>query len=779
MDASPANSDSSPTPCQFDWLTPRRFAALLGLLVAALFPDVLLGTGTFIFRDYGLFSYPLAHFQQELFWSGELPLWNPLNNCGIPFLAQWSGLALYPPALFYLLLPLTWSLGVFCLLHLYWGGLGMFFLARRLTGNNLAAAIAGVAFAFNGLTLNCLMWHMSSACISWFPWVFLTVERAWTQGGSRNLILAALAGSMQMLTGPPELILATWIPIATLCGVDLMTGTVKRKPAALRFLAIVGLVSALASPQILPFLELLGQSQRSAGYDIGGWSMPGTGWANFLVPLFACYKSSVGVYLQHDQGVTSSYFPGIAIVALAVLACWRIRTWRIRALMTGGLACLILALGDATPIYGAAKSAFPPLGFMRYPIKFVFPINLLLPLMAAFGAAEILQPGASQKSWRSILGITAVAIAGIAFFARFFPNGDEPWTTALRNGSWRLVLLAGFATSAFLIVKAKSRRTAIVCSLAAAILVWIDLATHTSNQNPRVAREFLNPGLQPIEDLNPRPSPGESRAMVSAEAHRKLGGTMVSDPGQGHLLHRVGLWSNANMIDNAPIIDGHFPMFLSAEEELRIALYQARPFPAGLADFLAIGQITKSDDIFEMEARPSRLPMITAGQIPVFAEADEIVNLLVQPDFDPSELAYFTPDLKTHFQRPSGSEGIPLQRGEAIVLNPVMECDRMEFEVETDRPTMALIAQSHYPAWRLRVNGREAPLLRANHNSMAVLINEPGRHSVSLVYRDNRLLTGLFISGLTLLCLIAVWIRSRPTMNESTGPEPEVAPIDK
>lgn len=100
------------------WLTPGRFVILLGLLVFVAFPSVVLGTQTFVFRDFGLFSYPVAFFHRECFWQGELPSWNPLSQCGLPFLAQWNTLTLYPPSLFYLLLPLTWALPVFCLAHL-------------------------------------------------------------------------------------------------------------------------------------------------------------------------------------------------------------------------------------------------------------------------------------------------------------------------------------------------------------------------------------------------------------------------------------------------------------------------------------------------------------------------------------------------------------------------------------------------------------------------------------------------------------------------------------
>src|ERR1019366_49153 len=96
---------------------PWRFAALLAILVGAAYPEVLFGQGTFFDRDFALFGYPLAYYHRESFWRGEIPLWNPLNDCGVPFLAQWNTLALYPLSLIYLLLPLSWSLGLFNLLH--------------------------------------------------------------------------------------------------------------------------------------------------------------------------------------------------------------------------------------------------------------------------------------------------------------------------------------------------------------------------------------------------------------------------------------------------------------------------------------------------------------------------------------------------------------------------------------------------------------------------------------------------------------------------------------
>src|SRR2546422_376590 len=158
------------------WFTPGRFAAFLAVCIFAAYPEVVLGLRTFFFRDFGYFGYPLAFHHRESFWRGEIPLWNPLSNGGLPFLAQWNTLVLYPGSLFYLFLPLSWSLSFFCLLHLFLAGLGMYFLAERWTGNSFAASFAGLAFSFNGLTLNCLMWPNNVAALSWMPWVVLQVE---------------------------------------------------------------------------------------------------------------------------------------------------------------------------------------------------------------------------------------------------------------------------------------------------------------------------------------------------------------------------------------------------------------------------------------------------------------------------------------------------------------------------------------------------------------------------------------------------------------------------
>ena len=237
------------TPAQ--WLTPPRFAALLALLVVAAFPDVVFGLRTFASGDFGRFGHPIAHFHREAFWRGEVPLWNPLNDFGLPFLAQWNTLTLYPGSLFYLLLPLSWSLGVFCLLHLWAGGVGMFLLTRRWTGNPLAAAFAGIAYAFSALALHSLLWPNNAAALGWLPWVVLAWERAATEGG-RSVLLAALVTALQLLTGAPEIILQTWLLAGALALVSKRVAKAEQLSAAPPLRAVASL---LPHPSPLPLGE--------------------------------------------------------------------------------------------------------------------------------------------------------------------------------------------------------------------------------------------------------------------------------------------------------------------------------------------------------------------------------------------------------------------------------------------------------------------------------------------------------------------------------------------
>ncbi len=795
--------------------TPRRFALLLALLVFAMFPQVLLGLQTFVVRDYAFFSYPLAYFQRECFWHGELPFWNPYNQCGVPFLAQWNTMPLYPPSLLYLTLPLEWSLSFFCLLHLWFAGLGMFFLARRWTGNNFAASFAGVAFSFNGFTLNLLIWPSHIATFSWMPWVVLAVELAWREGG-RKIFLAAIVGALQMLAGGPETIFLTWLLLLALWVQQLVkvgrneraadfqsagesaessvVSTDKMSAARcesargamfLRFPLIVAVVFALSAAQLLPFLDLVAHSQRETGYADLRWSMPAWGWANFFVPMVFGYASATG-YGQYGQSWTTSYYPGLGTLWLAVLAVWLVRERRVRLLGIAAVIAFIFALGENTPIYPALRKIIPQLSFITYPVKYIGVAIFCAPLLAAFALARFFprcssiggqergRPAREFKTethadepsaLRSVVAIGAIMlalIAGIVFWAWRFPFPTDNVHATLLNGLSRAIFLILIGAALLMLIRnAKAVRATNpglrwTVPVILIFVVWLDVLTHEPNQNPSVPLWVYSPGMARAKlELQPSPSLGGSRLMLSPVTALGFIHSAISDPQNNFLAKRLGFCADVNLLDAMPKVDGFFSLTPRESDDLITSLYysaQDASYP-NLNAFMGVSQITSTNQSFEWLARTNFLPLITAGQQPVFLDAANTLSALTQSNFDGSQIVFLPPETKSLVTVSNQTS--------AKIFNPKFGNQTVNFEVQANEPSLAVVAQTYYHNWRAYVDGQPTPLLRANHAFQAVQVAK-GTHQVRLAYEDRAFEIGAVISGVAWLgCLSALLILRR------------------
>jgi len=729
--------------------TPRRFGVFLAALFFAAFPDVLLGFKTFVFRDFGMFGYPLAHYYRESLWKGELPLWNPLNDLGLPFLAQWNTMVLYPLSLFYALFPLWWSLPVFCLAHLWLAGLGMYFLAHDWTGNRLAAAVAGVAFAINGLTLNLLTSPNDCAALGWMPWVVFTTETACQRGG-RRLITASVVGALQMLAGAPEAILFTWALSMAFLLVRWRWESGAWMVTLRRFLLVVLAVTGLAAAQLFPFLDLFRHSHRDPGFAGSEWSLPLWGWANLVVPLFRTFRSSSGVFFQPDQGYTSSYYLGIGIVALALGAVWRARERRVWLL--GGLAILslVIGFGDGAYVYGWLRKAMPALGFMRYPVKYLIILAFVLPLLAAHGVRVYLLSIASSRVMASrfvgALGLFLLCLlVGIVWFSSQFPVPYEKGSVTLQSGVTRGLLLALVLGTLYRLSLAARPKLLQYLLL---LLVWLDCLSHTPRQNPTVEPSVYG-RLAPLDQLTPRPIFGDSRAMLSREASKVFYNLGPTNLVEGYIGRRLGLNRNCNLLDDIPKVDGFYSLYLLEEHDVERRLYGADDQPrSALVSFLGVSQISARGNILAWEARTNYLPLVTAGQAPLFADAEATLAGLSISNFAPREIVYLPPAAKTNILVKNGSR--------AEIISRRTSAHQIEAVVEALAPAMVVVAQAYYHPWRAYVDGQPVSLWRANHAFQALEVHA-GQSRVKLVYEDRLFFWGAVISIFTFIGCAAAW----------------------
>lgn len=731
-------------------LSPGRFAMLVGALIFLMFPWLILGRETMIMRDFGFFSYPLAFYHRESFWRGEIPLWNPLSDCGIPFLAQWNTMVCYPPSLFYLLLPIPWALNVFLMLHWFLGAMGAYKLAHQWTGDRLGASVAGTVFAFNGLAINCLIWPNVTAALGWMPWVVLATWKARILG-NRHIIFAAILGALQMLTGAVELILLTWLIVALLIVVAGRSDSVPRLTQGIRTALVVILITGLCSLQLLPFFELLLHSNRDSSFLEKASAVPVSGWANFLVPLFRLSRSPVGIYYQPEQFWTMSYYLSLIALALALFTVWRPRLTFTSWLALACGASVIVAMGDHTFVYQSLRKALPVVNLINFPAKYLLVLPLLTSLLAAFGVRRFRREADAHEStvrFRWVVTALVALVVGVLVYGRFSANTRDWSSMILWNGIERVAfLLAAFGLIRLCLRPIpQNTMVGVFVALALPVLIWLDVVTHTPHQNPTVKSVALEPGFRNLTNAVSMSSQPPGRILLSHEARVRTDRVTLADPLNDYLGHRLSEAFNCNLLDGLPKVEGFYPLFLKEHIDILRLLYTHPDATSSrLADFLSVSHVSESGNPLELASRDSFAPIVTTGQLPVFADRTETLRGLVSPEFDPAMIVYL----------PLEARGLidDKNRGDAVLRSSRIGTQTAVIELESSRSNLVVVAQSFYHPWQAEINGAPARIWRANEAFQAIVV-PAGRIKLTLKYEDRAFMAGLAVS---ILALMIAW----------------------
>jgi len=152
---------------------------------------------------------PIAEFVAQSFRKGEVPLWDPFTNCGVPFFADIQTQLFYPPATATVWLSnlidganlldlLEWQI----VLHAFLGGVLAYHLLRRLGVTISAALLGATVFQLGGYFASQTQ-HLGAMCGgAWLPLAWLSIiELAvrfrirWLAALAASFTMAALAGS--------------------------------------------------------------------------------------------------------------------------------------------------------------------------------------------------------------------------------------------------------------------------------------------------------------------------------------------------------------------------------------------------------------------------------------------------------------------------------------------------------------------------------------------------------------------------------------------------------
>jgi hypothetical protein len=143
--------------------------------------------------------------------------------------------------------------------------------------------------------------------------------------------------------------------------------------------------------------------------------------------------------------------------------------------------------------------------------------------------------------------------------------------------------------------------------------------------------------------------------------------------------------------------------------------------------------------------------VVTAGQKPVFADDQTVIDAFFQTNIDLRRIVFLPPEARGGVSA--------TQRTAAHVLATKFANQKISIQTEAPAASLVVIAQAHYPAWKAYVDGQPARIWRANYAFQALQV-PAGRHQIQLAYEDQKLMAGAALSGLGLLACAGLWGRA-------------------
>jgi hypothetical protein len=340
---------------------------------------------------------------------------------GAPLLEEPLGLVFSPAARALAFLSAEDRASAFTWLWLVLGAASMTYLARSFGLSRRARTAAAIAWPLCGTALDLVLHGPYVVDVALVPlvWGGLRNLRRRSQARARDACAVALGLGLTALHGGFQACL--WLGLLGVVEAAFALGRRPRVgPRPFERALVVGAALAsgtlLACLQALPTLGLGGAAARAGGVESTAvWSLGAPEAFGVLWPLVATARSATGASLvtawEGSIGARPEWnvspFLGLVAVAAVVVV---LRARRARPLVALAAVSGLMAVGTATPFYGAMLTLIPPLQLFRYPAR----IFVLTSLAVVVLAALALDAASRSVRARKALAIALGALCGLS-----------------------------------------------------------------------------------------------------------------------------------------------------------------------------------------------------------------------------------------------------------------------------------------------------------------------------------------------------------------------------
>lgn len=758
--------------------------------------------------DFYLYYFPMAEAAFEILRGGELPLWNPYIDSGLPFLAAIEIGVLYPPNWLHLILPAERAFCVLYVLHVLLAISGTWLYVRGRGGSVAAALFSAQAFAFAAPSILHHDMGMTSVVYSsaWCPILFAAIDRCLRAPTSGRACLLSAAMGCQFLAGFPlfTLLLMALVPAYTACfGIDWRRLPSGRNVKVVLCLAAAALLAfGLIAPQFLATWECANQSQRGElTYDQStNCSFPPLNLLTFFVPEFfgndrnCPYWGEVYLFDAHAFCGTTT-----ALLALAAVFFRRNREVVFWSLVV--VAVLGVALGKHSLLYDACYALVPAVrrfrGMSRLAIFAVFGLSVL----AGIGLDSVLsgRSATRQRNLALALGLPcAVLLVWAGYLLLAGSNVPGAWHEILSlvraPGAELYSQVPSNFVSRFPQTSFETMLNSAVTSSAVVIVAICLIAARDRTGSPSRVRAIGLIGLLAVELYL---FGAKYVTIMETEPWRSLARRVHSAIDDDRGLYRVAAWGryppvplNRLLYGRLHDIGGHenfvpqryslFLQFWLGIEPLR-QTFLTIPNHRSVYDVLNVKYFVDSAESDRMregnELVRARILRFHGREYSLYR------NKTVMPRVSLVHAADRAADLQAAFQSlervyfGGRFDALTVIEGDSpFDLQSVSEAERLEeyvtvvehspgriiVEAVCRAPGVLLYSENYFPGWEAKVDGSVVPILPANVFMRAVPVTA-GRHRVEMTYRPKPFRVGCWMAGgalsvLTIQCLCAGYL---------------------
>ena len=706
---------------------------LLLLAAAAPFAGVLVRGEVPTFRDHESYFVPLRWHTAETIRGGDLPLWNPWNGGGEPWLANPQTGVFYPPAWLFALFSFSRAYVLFLIFHLALLGWGSWTLFRRWTADP-PALVASLALMLSGPVFSLVDINNNLASFAWLPLVLRLAAERRERGGVRSLLLLSLALALAFLGGEP-----LFAAIAALATLTILL------PRDWLGAALAGAGAAgVSAVQLLPFLEWIAGSERASGLDPSDAFRHAVDPGDWLALAIPMAGSGPGLEpLRIGQSFIPSLYIGVPIVILALSAgVGSLRTerparQRVLAFLLLSFAAVVLL--TAAPMLPGGSELLMALGAnaIRYPARLIPLGALVVAGLAAIGLERVrLEPLGAR------VGITlSVALLGGLHFLTVEPMTEQ--TTLLR-----FVLFLGWIAAFGLVFVAFPRwLTQVGGQFVLGIALVAELLL---SAQPFLESRPLVTRIEPWESALEQPwsvvRVREEGSAVGQEPRAWLAGYLNLYGRQLDVSTASPVVDRSALAMQEAVVAGGRPDLIDAAGARWVL--SSRPF---LGDgYLPTAAQRDGVRLFENLGALPAVQLWDGGR--VAGSRREALDIVLSPGFDAAREIV----LSGSGARESGRTG-ETRRIVDVSARLALGPSSARIRYEASSAGVLVLNQRWARGWSVRVNGSPAEPIVANGLFRAVEIPK-GRGVVVWTYRPATLWTGALLSAIFVIAITIVLI---------------------